>query len=155
MKHYLHEVNDVFAEVKSSERGLTSAEAEKRLQENGKNKLAEAKKASMLSRFIDQLKTPDCVCLKVNEVAGLSNYSYSHLCKLFRKHTGETLLEYFKDLKLSYARQLLEVTDYPCREICELVGYQSSGHFIKEFTRKFQKTPSEWRAAHSPHISDL
>ena len=28
MKHYLHEVADVFAEVKSTELGLTSAEAE-------------------------------------------------------------------------------------------------------------------------------
>ena len=68
MKHYLHEVNDVFAEVKSSEQGLTSAEAEKRLQENGKNKLAEAKKASMLSRFIDQLKDPMIIILLVAAV---------------------------------------------------------------------------------------
>ena len=68
MKHYLHEVNDVFAEVKSSAEGLTSAEAEKRLQENGKNKLAEAKKASMLSRFIDQLKDPMIIILLVAAV---------------------------------------------------------------------------------------
>ena len=68
MKHYLHEVADVFAEVKSSETGLTSAEAEKRLQENGKNKLAEAKKASMFSRFIDQLKDPMIIILLVAAV---------------------------------------------------------------------------------------
>ncbi len=68
MKHYLHEVSDVFAEVKSSEQGLTSAEAEKRLQENGKNKLAEAKKVSMLSRFIDQLKDPMIIILLVAAV---------------------------------------------------------------------------------------
>ena len=68
MKHYLHEVSDVFAEVKSSAEGLTSAEAEKRLQENGKNKLAEAKKASMLSRFIDQLKDPMIIILLVAAV---------------------------------------------------------------------------------------
>ena len=68
MKHYLHEVNDVFTEVKSSEQGLTSAEAEKRLQENGKNKLAEAKKASMFSRFIDQLKDPMIIILLVAAV---------------------------------------------------------------------------------------
>ena len=68
MKHYLHEVNDVFAEVKSSEAGLTSAEAERRLQENGKNKLAEAKKVSMFSRFIDQLKDPMIIILLVAAV---------------------------------------------------------------------------------------
>ncbi len=68
MKHYLHEVNDVFAEVKSSPEGLTSAEAEKRLQENGKNKLAEAKKVSMFSRFIDQMKDPMIIILLVAAV---------------------------------------------------------------------------------------
>ena len=68
MKYYLHEVADVFAEVKSSEQGLTSAEAEKRLQENGKYKLAEAKKVSMLSRFIDQLKDPMIIILLVAAV---------------------------------------------------------------------------------------
>lgn len=68
MKYYLHEVADVFAEVKSSEQGLTSAEAEKRLQENGKNKLAEAKKVSMFSRFIDQLKDPMIIILLIAAV---------------------------------------------------------------------------------------
>jgi Ca2+-transporting ATPase len=68
MKHYLHEVADVFAEVKSSEAGLTTAEAEKRLEVNGKNKLAEAKKASMFSRFVDQLKDPMIIILLVAAV---------------------------------------------------------------------------------------
>ncbi len=65
MKHYLHEVGEVFAEVKSSEQGLSSAEAEKRLQENGKNKLAEAKKISMFSRFVNQLKDPMIIILLI------------------------------------------------------------------------------------------
>ena len=68
MKHYLHEVADVFAEVKSTELGLTSAEAEKRLEANGKNKLAEAKKVSTFSRFMDQLKDPMIIILLVAAV---------------------------------------------------------------------------------------
>ena len=68
MKHYLHEVADVFAEVKSTELGLTSVEAEKRLEANGKNKLAEAKKVSTFSRFVDQLKDPMIIILLVAAV---------------------------------------------------------------------------------------
>ena len=68
MKHYLHEVNDVFAEVKSSEQGLTTAEAEKRLQENGKNKLAEAKKDSIIKRFFNQMKDPMIIILIIAAV---------------------------------------------------------------------------------------
>ena len=47
MKFYLEEAAKVFAEVKSSEKGLTTAEAEKRLEQNGKNKLKEAEKESL------------------------------------------------------------------------------------------------------------
>ena len=68
MKHYLHEVDEVFEAVNSTPEGLSSAEAEKRLQENGKNKLAEAKKVSMFSRFIDQLKDPMIIILLVAAV---------------------------------------------------------------------------------------
>ena len=68
MTHYLHEVADVFAEVKSSEAGLTSAEAERRLNENGKNKLAEGKKVSTFERFVDQLKDPMIIILLVAAV---------------------------------------------------------------------------------------
>ncbi len=68
MKHYLHEVNEVFAEVKSNENGLTSVEAEKRLQENGKNKLAEGKKITTFERFMDQLKDPMIIILIVAAV---------------------------------------------------------------------------------------
>ena len=68
MKLYLHEVNDVFAEVNSSEQGLTTAEAEKRLQENGKNKLAEAKKDSIIKRFFNQMKDPMIIILIIAAV---------------------------------------------------------------------------------------
>ena len=38
MKFYLEQSSAVLDELKSAEGGLSSAEAEKRLQENGKNK---------------------------------------------------------------------------------------------------------------------
>ena len=63
MKHYLHTTDEVFAEVKSSVEGLTSEEAAKRLEANGKNKLEEAKKKSTFQRFVDQLKDPMIIIL--------------------------------------------------------------------------------------------
>ena len=68
MKYYLESAEAVFQEVKSSEHGLTSAEAAARLQANGKNKLAEAKKDSMLKRFFDQMKDPMIIILLVAAV---------------------------------------------------------------------------------------
>ena len=63
MKHYLHSVDEVFEHVSSSAAGLSSAEAEKRLEQNGKNKLAEAKKDSIFKKFFDQMKDPMIIIL--------------------------------------------------------------------------------------------
>ena len=50
MKFYCEEMEQVLSQTKSKREGLTSAEAQKRLAENGKNKLAEAKKDSLLKQ---------------------------------------------------------------------------------------------------------
>ena len=48
MKHYCEDISAVLAETQSSAEGLSAAEAAKRLETNGKNKLAEGKKDSLL-----------------------------------------------------------------------------------------------------------
>ena len=65
MKFYLEQIESVFSHVKSSEAGLTTAEAEKRLAENGKNKLKEGKKKTILQRIGEQLSDPMIIILIV------------------------------------------------------------------------------------------
>ena len=68
MKFYLEQIENVFGHIKSSETGLSSAEAEKRLAENGKNKLKEGKKKTMLQRIGEQLSDPMIIILIVAAV---------------------------------------------------------------------------------------
>lgn len=63
MKFYLEQMENVFAEVKSSEAGLTGKEAEERCARDGKNKLDEAKKDSLVKRFIKQMLDPMIIIL--------------------------------------------------------------------------------------------
>ncbi len=65
MKEYLKESSEVLEAVASSENGLSGAEAEKRLAENGKNKLVEGKKESLIHRFLKQLAEPMTIILLV------------------------------------------------------------------------------------------
>ena len=58
MKHYCENIDVVLTKVKSSTAGLSSSEAQTRLLANGKNKLAEGKKDSLLKRFVNQLMDP-------------------------------------------------------------------------------------------------
>ena len=52
MKEYLCEKEEVLKNYDSSEKGLTQAQADERLQKNGKNKLAEAKKETGMCHVI-------------------------------------------------------------------------------------------------------
>lgn len=58
MHFYNKSITDVFSEVKSSENGLNREEAAARLAANGKNKLAEQKKDSLIKRFFIQMIDP-------------------------------------------------------------------------------------------------
>lgn len=77
MKHYCEEVSQVLASLGSDENGLSSAEAARRLEKDGPNKLKEAEKVTLLHRFLEQLKDPMIIILLCAAVisAGTSIYS--------------------------------------------------------------------------------
>ena len=65
MRYYLEDSKAALSALSSSENGLSDAEAEKRLSENGKNKLTEAKGKSIFMRFLEQLSDPMIIILLV------------------------------------------------------------------------------------------
>ena len=78
MKHYLETADAVFSEVKSGADGLSSQETAARLEANGKNKLAEAKKDSMVKRFFNQMKDPMIIILLVAAVISAATEMIEH-----------------------------------------------------------------------------
>ena len=63
MKFYCESSENVLGAMQSTRDGLSSAEAAKRLEENGKNKLAAAKGKSLFRRFLEQLADPMIIIL--------------------------------------------------------------------------------------------
>ena len=58
MQQYLLSTAETLASVSSDAQGLSGAEAQKRLAQNGPNKLAEGKKTPLIVRFLQQMKDP-------------------------------------------------------------------------------------------------
>ena len=82
MKEYLKSADEVFADIGSSANGLTSTEAQTRLEKNGKNKLAEAKKPSVIKKFFAELADPMIIILLIaaavsGVTAALQNESFT------------------------------------------------------------------------------
>lgn len=65
MENYFKSSDEVLKDFESSKGGLSSAEAEKRLEKYGRNKLKEGKKETLLHRFLKQLADPMIIILIV------------------------------------------------------------------------------------------
>ncbi len=65
MKEYLSTLEEILSAQKTSLQGLTQEEADRRLEEHGKNKLKEGKKASLIQRFLEELADPMIIILLV------------------------------------------------------------------------------------------
>ena len=65
MQYYLKSIDETLAEVSTTAEGLTSQEAEARLAANGKNKLEEPPKDTLLKKFLSQFADPMIIILIV------------------------------------------------------------------------------------------
>ncbi|NLV50539.1 MAG: cation-translocating P-type ATPase [Clostridiales bacterium] len=77
MKEYLAAADAVLDAFSSNENGLDSREASKRLAENGPNKLKEAKKTSLIVRFLHELANPMIIILLAAAAISAATSIYS------------------------------------------------------------------------------
>ena len=69
-KSYIQTPQEVLQELGVTAEGLTTAQAQERMEKYGPNKLKEAEKPTLLQRFIEQLKDPMLIILMI--AAGVS-----------------------------------------------------------------------------------
>jgi transcriptional regulator GlxA family with amidase domain len=81
----------------------------------------------------------------IEELAQSVNLSESGLQHLFKKQTGVSVIEYFRQLKLEKAAELLTTTFLLIKQIRLEVGISNPRHFRKYFKEKFQMTPRAYR----------
>lgn len=73
--------------------------------------------------------------------------SQRQLERLFKRHTGCTIVQFSKLLRLQYARVLLTSTRMSIREVSAACGFNSLSYFSLCFADTFGKKPSEYRQA--------
>ena len=122
MQFYLKNVDDVLKEVNSKSNGLTSKEAEERLEANGKNKLDEPPKDSLFKKFIKSLADPMIIMLLVaafisagttvyTNVVTNANESYADLFIILFVVILNTILSVVQESKAEHAiSALMEMT---------------------------------------------
>lgn len=68
----------------------------------------------------------------------------SHLSRLFKKHTGITIVSYIHKIRIEKAAELLDYNKYSVKEVANYTGYNSLNNFYKYFNHFMEMTPGEY-----------
>jgi transcriptional regulator GlxA family with amidase domain len=84
--------------------------------------------------------------IRIHDIAALVGLSASRFAHVFRDAVGMSPLRYLRQLRIERARDLLEQTSLPVREVMQQVGFTDASHFSKDFRTRFGVGPREYRA---------
>jgi len=80
------------------------------------------------------------------ELAAIAGQSTSAFSRSFRKHTGMSLVQYVKRLRINLACQILMSDEQaPITDICFEVGFNNLSNFNRQFRAEKGMTPSRFR----------
>jgi AraC-like DNA-binding protein len=90
-------------------------------------------KPPWMSKLIEILN--DCCAEKLNykKIAAILGIHPVHLSRDFKKHTGISLGEYTRRLKIQNALNLVSAKEYTLTQIALMSGFADQSHFIKWF----------------------
>lgn len=81
----------------------------------------------------------------IKEIASKLSVSYSWFRKVFKEYTGFSPNQYFLELKLRQAKELLTETNLSIKEISYDLNFSSYEYFLSFFKNRVGVTPMEYR----------
>lgn len=121
-------------------RGLTETDGGNKifLTENQFDKKIAAEIIEFLKERVYERVNIDDICYKIS-------YSRAYVFKKFKSVTGKTVMEYYLQLKIMRAKELLSEGTLSVKEISEKLSFDTPNYFTKTFKKFCGYTPTEYR----------
>ncbi|MEM1140945.1 MAG: arabinose operon transcriptional regulator AraC [Pseudomonadota bacterium] len=81
----------------------------------------------------------------VCDVADACALSVSSLAHLFKRETGNTVMGWRDEKRMTYAARLLRSTRWPIQRIAQEAGYTDAPYFSRAFKQRIGMTPRDYR----------
>ncbi len=78
----------------------------------------------------------------LSDTFAISKY---HLCRCFKKYTGNTINEYITQLRIEQAKELLRTTSLSAYQIGAIVGIEDENYFYRLFKKHVGISPHKYR----------
>jgi len=84
----------------------------------------------------------------LSEVAAKFYISPYYLSRLFRRVTGQSIVDYINGRRIEAAQKLLETTELSIGTVAEQTGFASAAHFRRVFRETMGTGPLQYRKSH-------
>ena len=91
--------------------------------------------------------------ITIDELAFLFNTNRATLCREFKAETGQTLVAYINEKKLSLAKERIDNSSITFTQISSALHFDSIHYFTRFFKKHTGMTPKEWRNRKTEHTS--
>ncbi|AZK48477.1 AraC family transcriptional regulator [Paenibacillus lentus] len=114
-------------------------------EQQGRATLSHKRNADRFKKLLRHIDTHYAEPITVSDAAAMMNLNPYHFCKIFKKTTGSTLIEYVNFIRINEAMKLLSSSDLTVTEIAGQIGCGNPNYFTKLFKQYKGVTPSQWR----------
>ena len=107
--------------------------------------VAEKKYSYMVRLAMSYLEENHSKDISLTEVADVIGVSANYFSKIFKKEVGINFVDWFNQLRIERAKDILLKNTYKVYEVAEMVGYSEYKYFITMFKKYTGKTPKQFR----------
>jgi len=110
------------------------------------NKAVPTEKEKIVQNAMNYIEQHYTESITLDELAEQLHVSRFYLMKLFKQHTGSTLMDYINERRIKQAKVLFFL-DAACSvtDVCYQTGYKHLSHFSRTFKRIAGMTPEQYR----------
>ena len=83
--------------------------------------------------------------ITLDKLCSKFDYSRSLICKKFKEHNGQSIIEYYNSLKINEACKLLQETEHSITYISNLLNFNNPYYFAKVFRKMKGISPREYK----------
>lgn len=108
-------------------------------------RVAEKKYSYMVRLAMSYLESNYSKDISLTEVSDVIGVSANYFSKIFKKEVGINFVDWFNQLRIEKAKDILLKNTYKVYEVAEMVGYSEYKYFITMFKKYTGKTPKQFR----------
>ena len=112
---------------------------------NVEKNVAEDKHLYTVRQALEYIRAEYMNEITIEDIAKHCGYSEFYIMKLFKQFTGESVVDYVNNYRLTVAGRQLRDTQDDIATIAYQVGYNNVSYFNRQFKKQYGMTPREFR----------